>query len=275
LVRNQGTYEDGWVGPKGPDGRTVNCQTGCKGDCAYCYARLLADQYGWCKWENWTNPVIRVKDVKKNYKQNLRGRAMFPSSHNIDDTNVVEAIKVLFKLLKAHYQVLVVMKPDPDVVDTICDKLNYNLVNVEFRFSITTNDDHLRKIIEPGTPAIDARFESIKRLKKYQNKHVKKSVHIGPFIDTRPWEVAEEAVKLGLKEHEIWIEQMNHRAKLYAKSPILAKYQERFECLYSPRSLLAIKRTIETCGLHINYKRCYLDAMLKEKPITDILSSKA
>ncbi|MFW9992002.1 MAG: radical SAM protein [Candidatus Odinarchaeota archaeon] len=270
MVRNLGTYEEGWTGK---DGVTINFQTGCEGGCLFCFARLMADEYGWCPWDQWTSPVIRTKDVAKGYRKR-KGRIMLPSSHNIDGSNLVEATWVLMKLLDAgNENILVVMKTHPDVMGAICLSLKEAgyIDRVEIRHSIPTLHYETWKLFMPGCPTADEIFEAIRRGKKY---HVKQSVNIGPFVCRRPWEVVQKAVKFGITPDNIWIEPMSHRTKLYKRSAVLRKYKDKLERLYSPRSLRAIHDQIELMGYHINYKKTFTGKMAKEPSLKWVLANK-
>lgn len=89
---------------------TVNCCTGCSHDCRYCYARSMASRFKRVKPENWRNEQIRERDVYRVYR-NYKGTVMFPSSHDITETNFTGCIQVLYKLLEAGNRVLIVSKP--------------------------------------------------------------------------------------------------------------------------------------------------------------------
>ncbi|MFW9990905.1 MAG: hypothetical protein ACFFD4_02475 [Candidatus Odinarchaeota archaeon] len=261
MPGNPGTYEEGWVGP---DGQTLNWQTGCGGGCEFCFARLTGDEKGWCKWENWTSPVIRMKDVTKGYRRRS-GRIMMPSSHNIDQTNVMVAVQVLRKLLDTgNKDILVVMKSHPDVITTLCKELEGIIPEIELRHSIPTLDEKLRKVLMPGCPTVDQMLLSVETAKQYK---ARQSVNVGPYVCAKPWEVVEKVVELGIKPENIWMEPMSHRTKLYKRSAVLRKYKDQLERIYSPTYMRKIKNVLDDRGLHIRYKQTFLNTMARESDL--------
>ena len=98
----------------------VNCVKGCRNNCRYCYAKMIAKRFKRCTEDTWKDMEINQKAVEKKYRK-YDGRVMFPSSHDIiDDPNVLKScIIVLDKLLHAGNEVLVTTKPDIEVVSPI------------------------------------------------------------------------------------------------------------------------------------------------------------
>jgi len=236
----------------------VNFQSGCLSDCQYCYARMMANKFGWKSWEDWCNPTIRKRDVQKNYRKR-NGRIMFPSSHNIDLWNVHEGIKVLNKLIKADNEVLVVIKPSYSVVERIC-RLVHDKNKIKFRFTITSNSVDKLSLFEMNAPGVMDRFNSMHCALR---NRVKTSISIEPFLDSDPTILIEELLDdgYGVNPEDIWIGPMNHLSQLAKLSPIIATQQKYLRRIYRPKNLEFIKAVAIEEGWKINFKDGFLKQM--------------
>jgi len=247
------------IGTKEWADQNINFQSGCRANCEYCYARLMADKFGWKKWADWSNPVIRRKDVCKAYRKR-KGRIMFPSSHNLDLWNIHEGIKVLKKLTDAGNQVLVVCKPQRIVVDRII-RLIPKTDKIEFRFTITTNSPDQLNTFEPQAPSFMDRWNSIYRA---HQAGIKTSVSIEPFLDSDPVDLIIELIEeRGVEPQNIWLGPMNHLNQLTKLSEPIRKNLDWLKRIYSPNHLKHIYNQILLEKLKINYKDGFLKQMNK------------
>ncbi|PWI49531.1 hypothetical protein CEE45_01690 [Candidatus Heimdallarchaeota archaeon B3_Heim] len=238
---------------------SINFQSGCKAGCEYCYARLIADRTGWKKWDDWTNPVIRTKDVVKNYRKR-NGRIMFPSSHNIDSGNIVSAITILKKLTRAHNEVLVVLKPTASIIRQIIKSLGDYIRFVEFRFTITTFSDLIRGPLEPYASSIPERMFAIKEARLHMSPN-RVSVSIEPFLDHDPTKLIHYLIRNGIHDYNIWLGPMNHRNQLKQRSPVIRDFHTGLELAYGSDNLRKIHGKLNALGLRINYKDGFLKQM--------------
>lgn len=161
---------------------SVNCCTGCEHNCRYCYARWDAiHRYGGRvkSIEEWANPVIREKDVKKGRKKEA-GRVMFPTTHDITPRNYDACATVLGKLLEAGNEVLVVSKPHRQCIRGLCEQFADYRKQILFRFTIGAMDDKLLGYWEPGAPSFKERFECLKLAFEHG---FQTSVSVEPMLD--------------------------------------------------------------------------------------------
>ena len=183
----------------------VNCFFGCSNNCKYCYAKQMALRFKRINApEDWSYMKPNRKAIDKNYKKRA-GRIMFPTSHDITRISFLDCCTVLEKLLAAGNSVLVTTKPVPWITDEICIEFEEYKDLIQFRFTITSKDDDVLSIMEPGAPQF---WDRIRALKIAHKAGYKTSVSIEPFMDERP-----EALVNIIQEYvteSIWIGPMNH-----------------------------------------------------------------
>jgi len=201
----------------------VNCVKGCSNNCRYCYAKMIAKRFRRCTDDTWKNMEINQKAVDKQYKK-YDGRVMFPSSHDIvDDPDVLKSCMiVLEKLLQAGNEVLVTTKPDLEVVTKILNQFREYKNQIQFRFTISSNNDDVLSFWEPGAPPYLSRKEALIRAYK---EGFETSLSVEPFLDNTPFKLIEE-----LEEYvtdTIWVGPMNY----IAKSNISAEDQPYYDQL--------------------------------------------
>jgi len=184
----------------------VNCVRGCSNDCRYCYAKMIGKRFGRCTEESWKEMEINEKALKKTYPK-YKGRVMFPSSHDIiDDPKIISAcFKVLTKLLQAENEVLVTSKPNLHVTQEIIDQFSEHQDQIQFRFTITSNDDRLLSFWEPNAPRYEERKESLILAFK---EGYKTSVSVEPFLDKDPENLIKELDPYITES--IWVGPMNY-----------------------------------------------------------------
>jgi len=187
----------------------VNLIDGCAHDCKYCYAKRMAKRFGRATDDSWKVMHIREKDVKKGYV--LReGRIMFPTSHDLipEDPSFASCVVVLGKLLASDNQVLVTTKPHLAAIKRICDEFEQYRDQIQFRFTITSMNDHVLAQWEPGAPPFAERLESLvyAALSGYRT-----SVSIEPILDRSLKALADlyERVVVYCTE-SVWLGTMNY-----------------------------------------------------------------
>jgi DNA repair photolyase len=184
----------------------INCIKGCTNNCRYCYAKIMAIRFGRCTEATWKDITICQDVVKRNFRR-YSGRVMFPSSHDIIDT--VESKEACFivvgKLLEAGNNLLITTKPKVSIIEDIIGRFNLFRSQMQFRFTITSNDDSLLSFWEPGAPAFMERFRS---LKYAYNRGFKTSVSIEPFLDYNPRKLVE--IVAPYVTESIWVGPMNY-----------------------------------------------------------------
>lgn len=184
----------------------VNCIIGCYHNCRYCYAKMMAKRFGRTDDNTWKNMKIREDILCKDFKR-LSGRVMFPSTHDIFDISPFKeaCFAVLGRLLESENEVLITTKPKLSVIQETDHRFRRFREQMQFRFTITSNNDRLLEFWEPNAPRFKERLAS---LEYAYRKRFKTSVSIEPFLDYDPTELI-EMVKPFTTE-SIWIGRMNY-----------------------------------------------------------------
>jgi DNA repair photolyase len=164
--------------------------------------------------------VVRQDVVIKKFRR-YPGRVMFPSSHDFFDTPIVEnaCFTVLGKLLKSDNQVLITTKPRLNIIKAIDRLFNEYKENLQFRFTITSINNHLIKFWEPNAPDLEERIDSLQFA--YSNGY-KTSVSIEPCLDRNP--IALVNMVPPYVTESIWIGVMNYIPRKNINQDELGQY---------------------------------------------------
>ena len=184
--------------------KSINFQTGCEHNCLVCYAKDMSIKYKQTTKNNWDNPRIRIKDVKKKISKWNESMVMFPSSHDITPNNIAEAKLVLRKILEADNEVLIVSKPHYKCIKEICEEFADYKDKILFRFTIGSYNNKVLKFWEPGAPSLNERMKS---LKCAFNSGYETSISIEPMMDNKVDKVI-DAVKPYVTE-TLWLGKVN------------------------------------------------------------------
>ncbi len=162
----------------------INCIMGCYNNCRYCYAMCMAKRFGRTNSKTWKDMYIRDDVVKQNFRK-YSGRVMFPSSHDLFDFPEYEeaCFTVLEKILASGNEVLITTKPRFSVIKKIGNKFFKYKDQIQFRFTITSDNNDLLRFWEPNAPLFEERLKSLHYAFK---KGFKTSVSIEPFLDYDP-----------------------------------------------------------------------------------------
>ena len=142
---------------------TVNCINGCEHRCRYCYAAHRATRFNRCTYEEWGTSFyhVRPKDIRKSAKKLDDGTVMFPSSHDVTPRFLDACLEVIMKHLAVGNRMLIVSKPHPECIYTICTKCKDYKNQILFRFTIGAFDDEILSLWEPGAPSFWKRKECL------------------------------------------------------------------------------------------------------------------
>ncbi|MFX0073726.1 MAG: hypothetical protein ACFFAO_21820 [Candidatus Hermodarchaeota archaeon] len=182
----------------------VNCYFGCSNNCRYCYAKKIAIRFKRKTEDTWKIMDPNTKNIKKNYgKRN--GRVMFPTSHDITKESLNGCLIVLNKLIKAKNKILITTKPVFEIIKKICHIFEKNKDLIQFRFTITSNNNNILKFWEPEAPKFEERIEALKYAYMYGYRT---SISIEPFLDKNPIPLIR--VLIPYVTESIWIGKMNY-----------------------------------------------------------------
>jgi DNA repair photolyase len=197
----------------------VNCIKGCFNNCRYCYARVMARRFHRSTDDSWKDMSICEQMLTKKFVKKT-GRAMFPSTHDLFDFEPYKeaSFKVLNNLLKEKNDVLITTKPRTRVVKEIIERFSFYKNQIQFRFTITSNNDTLLSFWEPNAPGYQERFDSIRYAFLQE---IKTSVSVEPFLDYNPLSLI-GAIDPYVSE-SIWLGKMN-----YITRNGLSLYEDQF-----------------------------------------------
>ena len=188
---------------------TINPYTGCSHGCLYCYATFMKKYTGHA--EVWGAFV----DVKVNAAQLLRRQLPRSAKGNIIVSSVTDPyqrIEARFGLTRACLTVLrdydfpvEVLTKSPLVLRDA--DLMADFPDLEVGLTITTDDDRISRIFEPGAPPVRARIQALRKL---HEKGLRTFVFIGPALPMRPEVLAD---MVGPYAHRVMIDRMNYPFK--------------------------------------------------------------
>jgi len=138
-----------------------NIGKGCACDCRYCYARWFAMHYKRISDQvEWTCERFTDNAFKSDFKL-LPGVIMFPSTHNLSPFYLQRALPILINMLAAGNKVLIVTKPDIEVIKVLVGNLVKYRNQILFRFTIGSLDETLMRFWEPGAPSPEERLSAL------------------------------------------------------------------------------------------------------------------
>lgn len=182
-----------------------NTDSGCVGDCLYCYGKFRAVRYKQRTNEDWHE--MRPLKVRQSTKKS-EGGIMFPTTHDLRIEHVSRWGPFLKEMLENGNDVLIVTKPEYSAIAWICKNLKEFSDHIEFRFTIGTNDDTVAAYWEPGAPSPSDRLMAIAHA---CTLGFRTSISMEPLLIEQPKEMIDQLF-MGWITGEIWIGCMNHYA---------------------------------------------------------------
>jgi len=143
----------------------INLYRGCQHACIYCDSRSTCYQLGELSHIRYKANAIAIL-TKELYRKKLKGTIGF-GSMNDPYMPIENKLQLTRKALQAvyHYRFPVHIITKSNLVTRDIDLLKkISKIYAAISFTITTADDELAKIIEPGAPLPSKRFEAIKIL---------------------------------------------------------------------------------------------------------------
>jgi len=185
-----------------------NIQLGCENDCRYCYAREMAVRFKRTTAIDWSKPVLMNNTALKETPRKLKGRIMFPTTHDITRNNLSVVCVYLVDWLRKGNEFLIVTKPDLFCIEMLTKVLEPYKDQVTFRFTIGSTDDVTLKFWEPNAPNFESRLNSL--VCAYTNGF-KTSVACEPYLDATIVSLVERV--LPYVTDVVWIGKMNQIKK--------------------------------------------------------------
>lgn len=220
-----------------------NYMNHCEMNCLYCYAKVFAVRFNRIQSpEEWKEMTPNMEVINANYRKR-QGRIMFPSAHNITSNGFKYCVIVLKKLLKAGNNVLIVSKPEPDYpcILKLQQILQPYRSQVEFRLTITSNNQKRIDFWEPRASSFDERLEALLTTSLYGYKT---SVNIEPYLDKNPITLIKKVAPFS---QEIWWGFMNWINWLPKINPILdqALLKEKMQYIKEISSWSNVQKIVE------------------------------
>jgi len=190
---------DGWFGVK----YNMNLYRGCEHHCIYCDSRSecyqIADFDGELLVKKNAIELLRKELASKRVKGTVGTGAMqdpyTPSEARLNMTG--QALEVIAEF---RYPVHIITKSDLILRDL--DKLvEISRVHASVCFTITTADDELGKILEPGAPSVSRRFEAARILSERGIQVGITLMPVLPFIE----DSIENIVQIVRRAHEVGV----------------------------------------------------------------------
>jgi DNA repair photolyase len=157
----------------------------------------------------WAQERIREADVYKRHPK-YTGKVMFPSSHDITESNRNACEKVIDNLIEAGNEVLIVSKPHLETIEALCAAYRPYRRQLQFRFSIGSCDDAVLSYWELNAPCYAERKAALDYA--FKSGFVT-SVSVEPMLDTANIDYLVADLMPYVTE-TIWIGKMNHISRI-------------------------------------------------------------
>lgn len=194
----------------------INPYVGCSHACKYCYATFMA-RYSQhvSPWGTFVDAKINAPEVlEEQLRRGARGAIMISSV-----TDAYQPLEARYRLtrrclekLRGQPVLVDILTKSPLVVRDI--EILKQLGDASVGMTITTDDEKMRKIFEPGAPPIGARLAALGKLRE---SGIRTYAFIGPVLPMNPRKLC---TMLERYVEYIFIDTMNYEYKtegLYAR----------------------------------------------------------
>jgi DNA repair photolyase len=190
----------------------INPYVGCGHGCRYCYASFMKRFTG--HHEPWGEFV----DVKMNAPHLLRNQLRKAKSGVVSLSTVTDPYQPLEKRYRITRKCLEVLLDSPFSINLLTRSqlclrdmdLFKEFKKIGVGLSITTHDEHIKRIFEPSSPSICSRIKTLEVLRK---EKIKTYAFIGPMLPLDPLRLV--TMLDGLVD-EVLIDRMNYLNKVKA-----------------------------------------------------------
>jgi DNA repair photolyase len=164
----------------------VNPYTGCQISCRYCYASLFMRRYSGHKepWGEFVDAKINAPEVLRKQIQRAKRGTVWVSSvcdpyQNIE-TKYELTRRCLKELLRAQFPVNIQTKSKLVLRDLDLFK---DFDEIEVGFTITTNEEKIARVFEPGAASVADRLKALETL---HSSGIRTFAFIGPLLPGKP-----------------------------------------------------------------------------------------
>jgi DNA repair photolyase len=205
---------------------SLNCYTGCTHACVYCYARFMQRFHPHDEaWGEFVDVKVNAVEVLKRQLRRAEPGAVFVSSA-CDGWQPIEKEWRLTRrccelLLERGFRVNVLTKN----ALVLRDMDLFAGQNVNVGITVTTLDEQLRRLWEPGASSVAKRFQVIEEAKR---RSLDTSIMFGPLLpflsDSQESLVALFQRAAELEIDQIWVDAINARPRVW---PAVAELLQR------------------------------------------------
>jgi DNA repair photolyase len=225
----------------------VNPYVGCGHGCLYCYATFMKRYTG--HQEEWG----QFADVRRNAAELLKRQIIRAKKGAIllgSVTDAYQPIEAEYEVTRACLKVLAniswpveILTKSPLVLRDI--DIMKGMRYLQVGLTITTDNDRIRKLFEPGAPSINERITALKVL---HENGLKPFVFIAPMLPLNPEALAAQIAPYA---DRILIDQMNYRGKtsgVYRSHNLYRWLDDHFIVTIVDRLKIALKgKSITEC----------------------------
>jgi DNA repair photolyase len=190
----------------------INPYTGCTHGCAYCYATFMKKYTGHTEeWGTFVDAKVNAPEVLDRQLRRSRKGSVILSSV----TDPYQPVEAEYRLTRRCIEILCryqwpvhVLTKSPLVLRDI--DLLARFDDLEVGLTVTTDDDAIRRLFEPGAPPIADRIEALRKLRRLG---IRTYAFIGPLLPMDPDILARELVPA---VSYVFIDRMNYLSKTRA-----------------------------------------------------------
>ena len=220
----------------------INPYTGCQVNCRYCYARLFMRRYSGHKepWGEFVDAKINAPEVLKKQLERAKKGTVWVSSV-CDPYQPLEAEygltrRCLEELTKSRFPVNIQTKSTLVLRDL---DLFRKIEQIEVGFTITTNDEAIAKLFEPGAAPVNERLKALERI---HSSGIKTYAFIGPLLPGNPEKLVAD---LCGRVNKVLIDRMNYLSSIrgfYRQVGLESAMEDEFFLEYKTRLTSELKR---------------------------------
>lgn len=191
----------------------VNPYTGCGHGCTYCYATFMAKyskRYQHAAWGSFVEAKINIVEVLRSELSRKRKTGTVSLSSVCDPYQPAEASYRLTRgcveALREHGWGVGILTRSPLVTRDI--DLLRTCIGASVGFSIPTDDDGVRAVLEPNAPPIEARIEALRQV---HAAGIRTWVFVAPLL---PMDARRLAALVGPHVDDAMVDALNYRGQV-------------------------------------------------------------
>jgi len=185
----------------------VNCYTGCQVNCRYCYARLFIPRYSGHSepWGSFIDVKVNAPEVLA--KQVLRAKKGIVWLSSVCDC--YQPLEAKYKLTRQCLEILAehqfpVQVQSKSILLLRDQDIFKKFEAVEVGFTITTDDERIARLFEPGASPVSERIQALGILK---SNGIRTFAFVGPILPGNPEKLV---ALLEGKIDKVLIDRMNY-----------------------------------------------------------------